>query len=132
MTFEKRGAMTDRIRLVFKLWLATSLTLLACVLVSPSLTTGSVTVSSRPVHASRVLSPRPGQLSGCLTAATCSDDVPQVEALPSETDDDDEQQRDASPCVLRLSSLTSCPFNVISDRRPIVPPSIPSFHPLRC
>lgn len=132
MKSEKRGAMADCIRLVSKLWLATSLALLAWVLVAPMETSGSVTVSSCPGLACRDFSPSRSQAAACLSAGTDSDDVLKVEACPSEVEDNDEKNRDAALCESRLSSLTTCILSFVPDRRPIAPPSILSFHPLRC
>jgi hypothetical protein len=121
--------MPDRKSLVSSLWLTLSLALLASVLVGPISTAGFVFVSSRPDCARRNFAPTPGQPTTHLSAGMATDAVLQVNALPSEN----EEQYRADPLdEPRLSFLIPCSFRKVPDRHLIVPRSILSLYPLRC
>jgi hypothetical protein len=129
MTFEKRGAVPDRKSLVFTLWLTSSLALLASVLVEPIRTPGFFTFSSRPdcLHLNFALPP--GQPTTLLTPAMATDAVLQVNALPSENEEQDRADALDEP---RVSFLIPCSFRKVHDRQLIAPRSILSLYPLRC
>jgi hypothetical protein len=129
MTFEKRGAVPDRKSFVFTLWLTSSLALLASVLVEPIRTSGFITVSSRPDFLRRNFAPPPDQPTTLLTTAMATDAVLQVNALPSENEEQDRADALDEP---RLSFLIPCSFRKVPDRQLIAPRSILSHYPLRC
>ena len=121
--------MPDRKSLVSTLWLTTSLALLASVLVAPIWTSGFVTVSSRPDSLRRNFALPPSQPTTRLSAAMATDAVLQVNALPS---DDEEQDRDVAQETPRVSFLIPCSFRKVPDRQLMAPRSILSLYPLRC
>ena len=121
--------MPDRKSLVSTLWLLSSLVLLASVLVAPTRKSGFVTVSSRP-DCQRATFARPqAEPSTHLRAGMADDAVPQVNALPSE---DEEQDRADALNEPRVSFLIPCSFRKVPDRQLIAPRSILSHYPLRC
>ena len=128
-TFEKRGAMPDRKSLVSMLWLTSSLALLASVLVAPIRTSGFVSVSSRPDCLRRNFALPPGQPTTRLGAAMATDAVLEVNALPSENEEQDRADALDEP---RVSFLIPCSFRKVPDRQLIAPRSILSLYPLRC
>jgi hypothetical protein len=121
--------MTDRKNLVSTLWLITSLVLLASVLVSPIRTSGLFTLSSRVDCLRRNFALPPGQPTTRFSAATATDSVLPVNALPS---DNEEQDRTDALDEPQVSFLIPCSFHNIPDRQSIAPCSILSFYPLRC
>ncbi len=121
--------MPDRKSLVSALWLTSSLALLASVLVAPIRTPGSVTVSPRPDGLRRSFSLPPGQPTTLLGAAMATDAVLGVNALPSESEEQDRTDALDEP---RVSFLIPCSFRKIADRQSIAPRSILSHYPLRC
>jgi hypothetical protein len=121
--------MPDRKTLVTALWLASSMALLAPVLVAPIRTPGFVTASVRPHCLRRNFVISPGQPKIHLSARTDADAVPEVDALPSE----DEEQDRADPLDQpRVTFLLPRSFRKVPDRLLIAPPSILSLFPLRC
>ena len=128
-TFEKRGAMPDRKSLVFLLWVTSSLALLASVLVAPIRTSGFVSVSFRPFCVRRNFAVPPGQPTTRLSAAMAVDGVSQVNALPSENEEQDRADPLQEP---RVSFLVPSSFRNVPDRQLIAPRSILSLYPLRC
>jgi hypothetical protein len=129
MTLEKRGAMPDRKSLISMLWLTSSLALLALVLVPPIRTSGFVTVASRPDCLLRDFTQSPGQPTTRLSAAMPTDTVLEVDALPSESEEQDRADALDEP---RVSFLIPCSFRKVPDRQSIAPRSILSLYPLRC
>ena len=127
--FEKRVAMPDRKNLVSTLWLTSSLALLASVLVAPIRTSGFVTVSSRPDCLLPNFAVLAGQPTTRLDAAMATDAVVQVNALPSENEEQDRAEALDEP---RVSFLIPCSFGKVPDRQWITPRSILSLYPLRC
>jgi hypothetical protein len=121
--------MPDRKSLVSTLWLTSSLALLASVLVVPIRTSGFVTVSSRSDCLGRYFAPPPAQPTTRLSAATATDAVVRVNALPSENEEQDRADALDEP---RVSFLIPCSFRKVPDRQSIVPRSILSLYPLRC
>ncbi|MBV8265463.1 MAG: hypothetical protein JO252_03870 [Planctomycetaceae bacterium] len=121
--------MPDRKSLVSTLWLTSSLALLASVLVAPIRTSGFITVSSRPDCLRRNVAPPPGQSTTRLSAAMATDAVLQVNALPSENEEQDRADALDEP---RVSFLIPCSFREVPDRQLIAPRSILSLYPLRC
>lgn len=121
--------MPDRKSLVSTLWLTSSLALLASVLVAPIRTSGFITVSSRPDCLRRNVAPPPGQSTTRLSAAMATDVVLQVNALPSENEEQDWADALDEP---RVSFLIPCSFREVPDRQLIAPRSILSLYPLRC
>jgi hypothetical protein len=119
----------DRKSLVFTLWLTSSLALLASVLVAPIRTSGFVTVSSRPDCRGRNFALPPGQPTTRLSTAMATDAVLQLNALPSENEEQDRADALDEP---RVSFLIPCSFRKVPDRQSIALPSILSLHPLRC
>jgi hypothetical protein len=129
MAFDKRVSMSDRKRLVSALWLATSLALLASVLVVPIETSGCVPVSSRPDCFRRNFAIPPGQPTAHLSAAMATDAVLQVNVLYSENEEQDPADHLNEP---RVSFLIPCSLRMDPDRQLIAPRSILSLYPLRC
>jgi hypothetical protein len=129
MTFEKRVAMPDRKSLVSTLCHASSLALLAWVLVAPIQTSGFVSLSSRPDCLRRNFALPPGQPTTRLSAAMATDAVLEVNALASE---DEEQDRAEALDEPRVSFLILCSFRKGPHRQLIAPRSILSLYPLRC
>jgi hypothetical protein len=119
----------DRKSLVFTLWLTSSLALLASVLVEPIRTSGFITVSSRPdcLHCNFALPP--GQPTTLLAPERATDAVLQVNALPSENEEQDRADALEEP---RVSFLIPCSFCKVPDRQSIAPRSILTHYPLRC
>jgi hypothetical protein len=128
-TFGKQGTMPDRKSLVSMLWLASSLALLAPVLVAPARASGLVTDTSRPDCVRRNLALPPGEPTTRSSAAMATDAVLEVNALPSENEELDWADAVDEP---RVSFLIPCSFRKVPDRRLIAPRSIPSHYPLRC
>ncbi len=121
--------MPDRNSLVPKLWLLCSLALLASVLLAPMRTAGFVGGSARPDGVLRNLVLPPGPPATYLNAATTKETVVQVNALPSENEEQDRADALDEP---RVSFLLPCSFRKVPDRQLIVPRSILSHYPLRC
>jgi hypothetical protein len=121
--------MPDRKSLVSTLWLTSSLALLSSVLVAPIRMSGFVTVSSRPDCLRLNFALPLGQPTTRLSAAMSTDVVLQVNALPS---DNEEQDWDVALDEPQASFLIPCSFHKILDRQSIAPRSILSFYPLRC
>jgi hypothetical protein len=113
------------------LWLASSLALLASVLVAPIRTSGivSFSVSSRHDCLRRNFALRPGQPTARLSEATATVAVLQVSALPSENEEQDGADPLDKP---RVSFLIPCSFRNVPDRQLIDPRSILPLYPLRC
>jgi hypothetical protein len=103
--------------------------LLTSVLVAPIRTSGFITVSSRPDCLRRNFALPPGQPTTRLRAAMTTGAVLQVNALPSE---DEEQDRADALDEPRAFFLIPCSFPKVPDRRLIAPFSILSHYPLRC
>jgi hypothetical protein len=121
--------MPDRKSLVSMLWLTSSLALLASVLVAPIRSSGLVSVSSRPNCLPREFARPPGQPTTRLSAAMATDAVLQVNALPSENEEQDQADPLDEP---RLTFLIPCSFRKVTDLQLIAPRSILSLYPLRC
>jgi hypothetical protein len=128
-TFEKRGAMRDRKRLFSTLWLTISLALVVSVLVAPVGTSEFVTISSRPDCLRYDFALPPGQHATCLSAGTATDTVLEVNALPSENEEQDRVDALDEPPV---SFLPPSSFHKIPDRQLIAPRSVLPLYPLRC
>jgi hypothetical protein len=129
MTFEKQRAMPDRKSLVITLWLISTLALLVSVLVAPIRTSGFVSVSSRPDCLRRNFALPPGQPTPRFRAGVTTDAPLEVDALPSE---DEEQERADALDEPQVSFLIPCSFRNTPDRQLIVPRSVFSLYPLRC
>jgi hypothetical protein len=121
--------MPDRKSLVSALCLTSSLALLASVLVAPIRTSGFVSVSSRSDCLRRNFALNPGQPTTRLSAAVATDAVPQVNALPSENEEQDRADPLDEP---RVSFLIPCSFRIVPDRQLIAPPLVFALYPLRC
>ena len=127
-TFEKRGTVPDFRSLVFTLWLASSLALVASV-VAPIRASGFVDHMSRPDCLRRNLAPPSVQPTTSLSASLAPDAVLHVNALPSENEELDPADALDEP---RVSFLVPCSFRKVPDRPLIAPRSIPSLYPIRC
>jgi len=121
--------MPARQRLVFTLWLTSSLVLLASVLAAPLRTSGFVTVSSRPDGLRGSLTLPPGQPTTCLSTAMATDTVAQVNALPAEDEERDPADALGEP---QASLVIPCSFRKVLGCRLIARRPIPSLYPLRC
>jgi hypothetical protein len=121
--------MPDRTSLVATLWLTSALALLASVLVAPIRASGFVSASSCPDCLRRNLALLPGQHTTRLNAAMATDAVPQVNALPSENEEQDRADPRDEP---RVSLLSPCSFRKVPDHQLIAPRSIVTLYPLRC
>jgi hypothetical protein len=121
--------MPNRKSLVSTLWLTSSLALLASVLVEPIRTSGFVNVSSRPDCLCLDFALPPGQPTTLLAPEGATEDVLQVNALPSENE---EQDWDVALDEPRASFLIPCSFRKVPDRHSLAPRSILSHYPLRC
>jgi hypothetical protein len=128
-TFEKRGAMPDRKSLVTTLWLTSSLVLLASLLIAPIRTSGFVNISSRLDSLRRNLAPHPGQPTASFGAVKATDTVLEVDALPSENEEQDRADTLEPP---RVSFLIPWTFRKLPDRQSIASRSILSLYHLRC
>jgi hypothetical protein len=122
-------AMPDRKHLVSTLKLTSSLALLALVLVVSVRLSGLVTPSPHPDSLRNDFTLAAGQPKTCLGAATTTDAVPKIKALPSENEEEEGVNALVGP---RDSFPSFCSFRKIPGRRLIVPRSIPSLYPLRC
>ena len=120
--------MPDRSNLAATFWLASSLALLASVLVAPT-RASVVIVSSQSDCLRRNCTPSHGRPTPCLRAAVPTDDVPPVNALPAENE---EQERADALDEPRVSLPIACSRRQVVDRRLITPRSIPPSYPLRC
>lgn len=129
MTFEKRGVMSDRKELVSLSRLMPSLVLMALVLAAPVRSTKFVTVSQRAEGLSPNLALVPSQPMARLDAAVDTEFVMRVNALPSESEEQDWADALAEP---RFSSPVPNSLPNALDRKPIASRSIPSLYPLRC
>ncbi len=121
--------MFNRKSLVITLWFTSSLTLLASILLAPNWTSRCFTVLSRPDSLPREFAPLPDQPTIHLAAAMATDADFQVNALPSESEEQDRAESLDEP---RVSFLIPCSLRQIPDRPPIAPRSIISLYPLRC
>jgi hypothetical protein len=121
--------MPVRESLVSTLWLTSALALLASVWVAPLRTSGFVSVSSRPDCLRRDFAAPPGQPSPGLSAEMAADADLEVDALPSESEEQDRADALDEP---RVSLLIPCSFRKAPDRQWIDPRSIRSLYPLRC
>jgi hypothetical protein len=121
--------MRDRKSLVCKLWLSSSLALLASVLVAPNRTSGCVSVSPRLDCVRRNFDLTPDQPTTCVSAAMASDAVLLVNALRSQNEEQDGADPLDEP---RVSFLIPCSFRKVPDRESTAPRSILSLYPLRC
>ncbi|WZO97743.1 hypothetical protein EP7_004791 [Isosphaeraceae bacterium EP7] len=124
--------MPDRKRLVFTLWLTSSLVLLALLafaLVAPIRTSRSVNLSSRPDCLRRTLALPPGLATICRVAPVEIDDFLKLKAISSEDEEQDWTDVLAKSCD---SFLIPWSFRNLPDRQPIARPSILSLYPLRC
>jgi hypothetical protein len=121
--------MSDRKRLVSTLWLASSLALLASVLVAPVRTWGDVTVSSR-LDCLRFdyLLPQ-AQPTTLLSAPVAPDAVLRVNDIPSEEEEQDWTDGLDEP---RVTFLLPYSFREIADLQSIAPRLVLSLYPLRC
>jgi len=120
--------MPDLKSLVSTLWLTSSLALLASVLVVVPIRTSGF-VSSRPDCLRRNFALTPVQPTTRLGAAMATDAVLEVNALPSENEEQDRANPLDEP---RVSFLMPCSFPKVPDRQLIAPRSILSLYPLRC
>jgi hypothetical protein len=127
---EKRWAMPDRKLLVATLGLATSLALLALVLVASIRLPGFVATSSHPDYLRDNLILTPGQPATCLVAAEATGPVRESKALLSKNEQE-EEEADAF-VEPRASFLILCSAREAPERRLIVPRSILSLYHLRC
>jgi hypothetical protein len=121
--------MPDQKSLVCTLWLSLSLALLASVMVAPNRTPGLVSVSPRPDCVRRNFDLTPDQPTTCVGAATATDAVLQVNALPSQNEEQDRADPLDEP---RVSFLIPCSFRKVADRQLTAPRSTLSLYPLRC
>jgi hypothetical protein len=121
--------MPDRKSLVSTLWLTSSLALLASVLVAPIGASGFVSISFPPDCLRRDSALLPGQSTTRLSAAMDTDAVLQVNALPSENEEQDRADPLDEP---RASFLSPCSFRKVPDHPVIAPRSIVTLYPLRC
>ncbi len=121
--------MLDRKSLVFTLWLAGSLVLLAWVLVVPDRTSRLVTVPSRPDCARRNVAVSPDQPAIRLVAGVATDAGEEANALSSEDEEEDPAVALDEPrvCFPSLGSFRTVPNRRLAARRPIL-----AFYPLRC
>ena len=121
--------MPDRKSLDSTLWLASSLALLASMLIAPAWMSGFVTTSSQSDCFRRDVTLIAGQPATRLGTAMTTDAILQDNALPSE---DEEQDRADTPDEPRVSFLIPCSLRKVSDRQLIAPRSVLSLYPLRC
>jgi hypothetical protein len=121
--------MPDLKSLASTLWLTSSLALLASVLVVPIRTSEFVTVSSQPDCLRRDFGLPPGQSATHFSKAMATDAVLEVDALPSESE---EQERADALDEPRVSFLIPCSFRKVPDRQFIDPHSVLTLYPLRC
>jgi hypothetical protein len=121
--------MPDRKSLVSTLWLASSLALLASVLLAPMRTSAFVAVSSRPDCLPRNFALPTGQPTTRLRAAMAANAVLELNAIPSENEEQDPADALDGP---RISLLIPSSFRKVPDRQLIAPRSILSLYPLRC
>jgi hypothetical protein len=121
--------MPDRKSFVSTLWFTSLLALLAPVLVVPIGASGFVAVSSRPDCLRRKLVLPPSQPTTRLSTALARDAFLAVDALPSETE---EQERADALDEPRGSFLIPSSFCKIPDRPLIATGLILSLYPLRC
>lgn len=119
--------MPNRKTLLSTLWLTSSLALLASVLVAPIQTSGFA--SFRPDGLRGNFAVSPGQPTTHLSAAMATDSVPEVNALPSQNEEQDRADALDEP---RVPFLIPCSFRKVPDRQLTVPRSILSLYPLRC
>jgi hypothetical protein len=120
--------MPDRKGLVSTLWLTSALALLA----APISTSGFATVSSQLECPLREFGLPPGQPTTHFSAAMATDAVLEVNALPSENEENEEQEGADAFEEPRASFLIPCSFRKVPDRRLIVPRWLLSLYPLRC
>jgi hypothetical protein len=111
------------------LWLTSSLALLAWVLVAPVWTSGFVSVSCRLECLRRNFAEAPGQPTTRVGAAMATDAILQMNALPSENEEQDRADPLDEP---RISFLIPYTFRKVPDRQLTAPRSILSLYPLRC
>jgi hypothetical protein len=121
--------MPDRKSLVCTLWLTSSLALLASVLIAPIFTSGFLSVSPRPDCRCCDFALAPVDSTTRLSASMDTDAVLQVNALPSENEEQDRADPLDEPRVL---FLIPCSFRKVPDRQLFAPRSILSVYPLRC
>jgi hypothetical protein len=121
--------MPDCKSLVSTLWLTFSLALLSSVFGSPMQASGLVTVSYRSDFLRANFGLPPGQPTTRLSAAMATDAALEVNALPSENEEQDRADALYEP---RISFLIPCSFRNVPDRQLIAPRSILSRYPLRC
>jgi hypothetical protein len=121
--------MPARKSLVSTLWLASSLALLASVLVAPVRTSGFIAVSSRPDCLRLDFAIPPVQPTTLLSTTKATNTVLELVALPFEIE---EQHRSGALGEPRISFLIPCSFLRVPDRQAIAPRSILSLYPLRC
>jgi hypothetical protein len=121
--------MPDRKSLICTLWLTSSMALLASVFVAPIRTSGFVSFSCRSDCVRRTSALLPGQPTTRLNAAMDTDSVPQVNAIPSENEEQDRADPLDEP---RVAFLSPCSFRNLPDHQLIAPRSIVSLYPLRC
>ena len=88
-----------------------------------------VTVSSRLDCLRRDFGLPPGQFTPRFTKATAADAVLELDALPSESN---EQERADALDEPRVSFLIPCSFRKVPDHQFIDPRSVLSLYPLRC
>jgi hypothetical protein len=111
------------------LWLSSSLAMLASVLVAPIRTSEFISVFSLSDCVRCNVAVPPGQPTARLKAAMATDAVPQVNALPSENEEQDRADPLDEP---RVSVLIPCSFRKLPDRQFVAGRWILSRYPLRC
>jgi len=121
--------MPDRKRLGTILGIASTLVLLAFVLVASARVSRFVAASSRPDTSRSHLTLPPAEPTIYLSEATDTDSVPNLKALTSEDKEEDGADALIEP---RASLLSLCSFREVPERQLVVPRSIPSLYPLRC
>jgi hypothetical protein len=122
--------MLDRKSLVCTLWLTFALALLSSAPVELIGTSGLVNFSSLPdFRSSHVAIPPVQQPTARLSAGMTDDAASEVNALPSENEEQDRADAMDEP---RVSFLIPWSFRKVPDRQSIAPRSILSLYPLRC
>lgn len=111
-------------------WFLPSLALLALLAVAPSRPSSDTSPGPTPPHGlRRDASPLPGQPTLLLTAALPTDDLPQVTALPYETEEQDRADAFQEP---RFPFFTPCSFSKVATHRLIALRTTLARYPLRC
>jgi hypothetical protein len=121
--------MPDRKNLVTILCVASSLGLLASVLVAPIRTSEFLAVSSRIESLFRNEVPASSESTPRFHVAVETDAVPRISALPSEPEEQDRADALGEP---HITFRIPCSFLKISYRKSLPPSTILSLYPLRC